>query len=1133
MTIKKITNFVFPVGQKELSRDACFRALAESQSGFYPFGENGIWHGGIHIDADVLREINCNDKRMYCIGNGEVIAYRVNDIYPKASYGKENIKVPFIGDDLVAYFSSGFTLVRHYFRMPKVAGESTEPPYITLYSLYMHQLDWYGYQQYNNHHSNHPLQIPTFWHLTEGKVSSATKENIKGSAIRIKGSSTEIVGLLLKDSKIKLGDEIVRYDEKKKRISRGWYELKSLESGCIVTDKATHYQLGSIKGYIYAPELKDTIESDSVAHKAKIYSVKVDKNDTVGLKQSKVLGIVVYGDEKGKNIKGYLPKGASFEFDGQENGFAKITKINCNYIPSSLIIADENTTENSPVHQGWVKLSSLSSLKHRPKELDKVVVLDKPVEIKGGDLIGHLGHSVNGNDKFAQREPFALATIKRADNDKLSLLGHIELFTCDNLPDFMTKTRALAKKLPESEKSLIIVESGAQLIKERLADGKLPTGLHIKKITTTAQSHYIQVRIDYVLSLKRRQCIRENIAFSNRLNAAPSVVTYQLTAENKKSLVRNHLYQHPELKEENIPDEVELIGYEDSVHATDIIKVRFNRFDKALYWIKTDDMPHKFAYGNDYYQNKDTDDTVINQPISYWRDFPLSLNDLAKATLQNTVHYGRTLQLTSIRQENLTATDANNNTWAYISAGNQEGIQIQGWVNLAKGEKEYLQPHIKRASPWEWIGFEVIEEQAKTGELAQKIKANRKVKLDLADYTKGMSALHHILTQTPMNTILAKKGQLPPFTKEHLKEGLRTPWTSEQIGRLVIKYESEWYADDNLTKWNEIDEFYKKAREEKHQEIESKLNELNITSPAQREQAFKYLTQVYQQNKDEWQIEKAQRIKPSLWWKEVAEAQAQASKTAQSQNNEQNETTNPNTPILSNLSQDGKAWYLHPVGVKIFTFSEIGIVFNVVRNNLDEKYVISYESYDNLILYHEGFSSIPYVPRNSETSGISLGYGYDLGHQKKDIVLNELSEVYKDEHIHRLISVIGKKGDQARLLLPSVEDIVISKDAAKRLSIISKSRYAQQVVDIYPESIELSTHQKGALLSLIYNRGNSLKGSRRDEMREIQNKLKEDNLIEIPDLFRAMKRLWEGSNQTGLLKRREDEALYFEKGFLQ
>jgi hypothetical protein len=119
MTIKKIDDFIFPIDEQPLSQDAYYKTLSDASSGFYPFGENGIWHGGIHIDEQVLKKIGRDDK-LRCMAHGEVVAYRVNDVYPKMVYN-DNIKldIPYQAQQKVAYFSTVFTLVRHYLAMPR------------------------------------------------------------------------------------------------------------------------------------------------------------------------------------------------------------------------------------------------------------------------------------------------------------------------------------------------------------------------------------------------------------------------------------------------------------------------------------------------------------------------------------------------------------------------------------------------------------------------------------------------------------------------------------------------------------------------------------------------------------------------------------------------------------------------------------------------------------------------------------------------------------------------------------------------------------------------------------------------------------------------------------------------------
>ncbi|OCG54146.1 hypothetical protein A9G36_08845 [Gilliamella sp. Choc6-1] len=77
------------------------------------------------------------------------------------------------------------------------------------------------------------------------------------------------------------------------------------------------------------------------------------------------------------------------------------------------------------------------------------------------------------------------------------------------------------------------------------------------------------------------------------------------------------------------------------------------------------------------------------------------------------------------------------------------------------------------------------------------------------------------------------------------------------------------------------------------------------------------MNEAHEHIKTNWQLEKEKRIKPSLWWKEVAEAQ-----TA----NSNQSSVNANTPILSNLSMDGKAWFIHPVAMMNY-FSEKNLLF--------------------------------------------------------------------------------------------------------------------------------------------------------------------------------------------------------------
>src|SRR5690606_29401379 len=126
--------------------------MAKAKSGYYPTGDNGLWHGGVHFDegtADVF-----DQSSVRCIADGEVIAYRIDESYPLSEFIDE---VPRIKR---APFSTGFVLVRHRLRPPPLddpAGPASEPPALTLYSLYMHLQDWAGYR------AKPELPRPAFW----------------------------------------------------------------------------------------------------------------------------------------------------------------------------------------------------------------------------------------------------------------------------------------------------------------------------------------------------------------------------------------------------------------------------------------------------------------------------------------------------------------------------------------------------------------------------------------------------------------------------------------------------------------------------------------------------------------------------------------------------------------------------------------------------------------------------------------------------------------------------------------------------------------------------------------------------------------------------------------------------------
>ncbi len=166
MAEHKPINWAYPFPSKDTSHNPLqlLTHMAQAKGGFYPTGENGLWHGGVHFDEGTAAVFDQSSVR--CIADGEVIAYRIDQRYPVSEFTDE---IPLVKR---APFSTGFVLVKHSLQPPPLKNadgsivEGQTPPSLTLYSLYMHLLDWAGYQ------AQADLPRPAFWETKRYTVNT-------------------------------------------------------------------------------------------------------------------------------------------------------------------------------------------------------------------------------------------------------------------------------------------------------------------------------------------------------------------------------------------------------------------------------------------------------------------------------------------------------------------------------------------------------------------------------------------------------------------------------------------------------------------------------------------------------------------------------------------------------------------------------------------------------------------------------------------------------------------------------------------------------------------------------------------------------------------------------------------------
>lgn len=190
-----------------------------------------------------------------------------------------------------------------------------------------------------------------------------------------------------------------------------------------------------------------------------------------------------------------------------------------------------------------------------------------------------------------------------------------------------------------------------------------------------------------------------------------------------------------------------------------------------------------------------------------------------------------------------------------------------------------------------------------------------------------------------------------------------------------------------------------------------------------------------------------------------------------------------------------------------------------------------------LIRHHEGLNQPSKVPP-LDTSGITLGFGDDLGQHPKGDPLIEWGEVgIPPEQLRRLRGVVGLRGQAARDAAIGLRDIRISESQALAVFLhVLWPRYAALAEQAFPGLREMAVYAPDAacaLVALVYNRGGKVdeadldhpENFRREEMRFIRDAVLETNLPKIANNLVIMARLWNGKGVPGLLKRCIDEAI--------
>ncbi|WP_444436863.1 hypothetical protein [Pseudomonas sp. A6] len=395
-----------------------YDALAKAGSGFYPVSSNGLWHGGVHFDQNTGAQLDQSSVR--CIADGEVVAYRIDEKYKTLTYGEGASAHETI-------YSTGFVLVRHRLELPPVPAPATpatggpQPaatppaaePDLTFYSLYMHLMDWQGYQD------KPELERPAFWAGDTRIVKQGAPDKLQGLRVRATPNGT-VLGVLPRGT-------LVEAEAAGPGINPNWLKfIRATPAVAGLAENTGYLHKGPADGSV----LKALGEGRHIVnHKAK---------DPIEPAQK---GANIRSAANGNSpILGLLPAGTQVRVSP--------TATTKSYHKLLAIIQDSATPAVSAeqlASEGYVWVKDLEAIKE-PQARDSVFLVEPPVPIQAGALIGHLG-------KYQ-------AATQGAPQDLL----HLEVFTCDDMEAFVTQSRARAKQLKPEQKTLLKIPSETKLI---------------------------------------------------------------------------------------------------------------------------------------------------------------------------------------------------------------------------------------------------------------------------------------------------------------------------------------------------------------------------------------------------------------------------------------------------------------------------------------------------------------------------------------------------------------------------------------------------------------------------------------------------------------------------------------------
>lgn len=378
-----------------------------------------------------------------------------------------------------------------------------------------------------------------------------------------------------------------------------------------------------------------------------------------------------------------------------------------------------------------------------PAALNAIYILPTPKAVKAGDLLGHLGEYQNYQD--VTHHPSSRPLL------------HLEVFSGDDVPAFIARSKARSAKLDAKTKTRLHIHAGARLFEPTPSDLAIPAGTRLIETADSPKSG---------LWVKATQMVKAIVARN-------SLTDYKAGTGTSKGS-----YKHGGKRVEFTG---RFFGPTDADVTTDETVRKNLGYNRREIMMPT---------GEPLWLERSA--LTRNTLRSGWKNFPLQLSKPSgNVTVLSRVYTRGELDK---RPANQVAIDDHNVRWFKHSAN--------GWI-CEKGN-----PGVEWESSWDWSGFEVVKETSTPAEhfvrnphilnaALPNESHNFQQRADAADSTGIFKKVREIMDGIDQSRPDGK------LSVSEFKRALKTPWLADQVGRLIVNYESEWGGA--ATKWDELD----------------------------------------------------------------------------------------------------------------------------------------------------------------------------------------------------------------------------------------------------------------------------------------------------------------------------------------